>query len=67
MSLSYSFRHYAGRGPVVYFERGQSLVHAGARFFHEPWQHGFGWWLTIKLRGRYLLMRHGGPASRIYR
>jgi len=65
VSLSY-FRR-GGNGPVLYIEGRRSMLHAGARTFSDPWQHGFGWWLTVKLRGRYLLMKTGGPASRIYR
>lgn len=52
-------------GPVLYIEHRGFMLHAGARTFQDPWQHGFGWWLTIRLRYRYLLMRHGGPANRI--
>lgn len=56
-----------GSGPVIYLEGGRSMLHAGARTFSDPWQHGFGWWLTIKLRGRYLVMHHGGPANQVFR
>jgi hypothetical protein len=50
----------SGYGPAFYMERGGFMLHVGCRYFTLPWQHGLGAWLTLRVRGRYLIFRSGG-------
>ena len=43
------------RGPYLYVERGGFLLHLWFRYFRHPWQHGWRWGYTLRVRDRYLL------------
>jgi hypothetical protein len=58
-------RSYArgATGPYLYAQRSSSFVHCGVRRFREEWQSGWSVWLTLVVRGRYLVMWRKGAAS----
>ena len=52
----------SGYGPAIYAERGGFMCHIGCRYFTLPWQRGFGAWLTLRVRGRYVIFARRGAA-----
>ena len=46
-------------GPWLYIERGGFMLHLYARWFRDPWDHGFRWHVTLRLRDRYRIFWGG--------